>query len=233
MMRRCTARLAVLMVLLGSSFACSTGATSGGQDQTSEDGRNQQDFQADQGIPETLDVPNVELMGEVAEYVPQKGEFGWPCAANEECDSFFCVDTADGGKCTKECLEGPRSSFRPANIHGGLGHGSGSLIPPPTPEVGCRRAADCCRFDGRASRYTTWADFSREFGQASPAGCVAEGLSLRCGAPLGLGAQAAVRLVAAGLRGTASLSSSTSNRLRGFWAKNRSAAVVPSGRVMK
>ena len=39
------------------------------------------------------------------EYIPQEGEFLWPCTTNEECISGFCVVTKKGGKCTMQCME--------------------------------------------------------------------------------------------------------------------------------
>jgi hypothetical protein len=57
----------------------------------------------DASVPETLDFSALEQVS--VEYVPQEGEFLWPCAENTECDSGFCVMTASGTRCTKTCVE--------------------------------------------------------------------------------------------------------------------------------
>lgn len=50
---------------------------------------------ADVTVPRTVDVPApedvFELFGEARsyEYIPQEGEFLWPCTTNEECDSGY------------------------------------------------------------------------------------------------------------------------------------------------
>ena len=38
-------------------------------------------------------------------YVPEEGEFGWPCTQNAECNSGWCVPTKQGKVCTKTCVE--------------------------------------------------------------------------------------------------------------------------------
>ena len=52
---------------------------------------------------ETYDLAKVE-------FVPEEGEFLWPCNSNEECDDGWCIPTKDGGRCTTvcitDCLEG-------------------------------------------------------------------------------------------------------------------------------
>ena len=46
-------------------------------------------------IPDTRDVSDV----------VQPGELGWPCLANTECNSDWCVDTADGKQCSELCID--------------------------------------------------------------------------------------------------------------------------------
>ena len=46
---------------------------------------------------ETLDL--------AGEYVPEPGEFLYPCDNSNECHSGFCVPTANGGVCTTTCIE--------------------------------------------------------------------------------------------------------------------------------
>lgn len=55
----------------------------------------------------TPDLPNFEVTDiptvDIAEYVPEPGEFGAPCTDNVECNSGFCVPTPSGSKCSKQC----------------------------------------------------------------------------------------------------------------------------------
>ena len=51
---------------------------------------------------DTLDAIPADIQ---KEYVPQQGEFLWPCDNAEDCYSGFCVPTADGGMCTMTCFE--------------------------------------------------------------------------------------------------------------------------------
>ncbi|MBM4352592.1 MAG: hypothetical protein FJ109_02170 [Deltaproteobacteria bacterium] len=64
------------------------------------------------GSDGVADIPLVEDRFELldfvtaeVEYIPQPGEFLWPCTDNSECDSGFCVTTKDGGRCTTQCVE--------------------------------------------------------------------------------------------------------------------------------
>jgi len=36
---------------------------------------------------------------------PQPGEFGYTCDGNDDCNSGWCIQTADGRKCTRTCVE--------------------------------------------------------------------------------------------------------------------------------
>jgi hypothetical protein len=38
-------------------------------------------------------------------YIPEPGEFGYPCSDNEQCNSGWCIPTKDGNLCTRTCLE--------------------------------------------------------------------------------------------------------------------------------
>ena len=40
-------------------------------------------------------------LGPIDTYVPEPGEFGWPCSDNNDCYSGWCVVTPDGQICTK------------------------------------------------------------------------------------------------------------------------------------
>ena len=37
--------------------------------------------------------------------VPEPGAFLWPCSEDDECLSGWCMQTKDGGRCTKECTD--------------------------------------------------------------------------------------------------------------------------------
>ncbi len=54
---------------------------------------------ADSNATDT-EAPEVEV---VDTYVPQPGEFGYGCTANDECHSGWCIQTADGRQCTRTC----------------------------------------------------------------------------------------------------------------------------------
>ena len=50
--------------------------------------------------PDTADVTPVDT------YVPpQPGEFGYTCSGNADCNSGWCIQTANGRKCTRTCVE--------------------------------------------------------------------------------------------------------------------------------
>jgi len=52
-----------------------------------------------------LEVTEVELSVELPDLGPEEGGFGWPCEENGECDSGFCIETADGPQCTVACMD--------------------------------------------------------------------------------------------------------------------------------
>ena len=56
---------------------------------------------------ELLAVPDGSLVDQV-EIVPDttvEGGFGWPCDGNDDCQTGFCLETADGTVCTMTCFE--------------------------------------------------------------------------------------------------------------------------------
>ena len=53
----------------------------------------------------TVDTSVPVDLGPVDTYVPEPGEFGWPCTSNDDCYSGWCVVTPDGQICTKTCEE--------------------------------------------------------------------------------------------------------------------------------
>ena len=63
-------------------------------------------------IGEALEIPDIggPFDGgggepDLAEVVPEKGEFGWPCDSNDECDSEWCVASDKGSVCTQLCID--------------------------------------------------------------------------------------------------------------------------------
>jgi hypothetical protein len=42
---------------------------------------------------------------------PEEGEFGWPCDEPDDCDSEFCVITANGQQCTETCEDSCPEGF--------------------------------------------------------------------------------------------------------------------------
>ena len=61
---------------------------------------------ADVAAPDLVTFEVVEDVAvDAAPEPPKPGELGWPCDANLDCNSGFCVQTADGRQCTKTCTE--------------------------------------------------------------------------------------------------------------------------------
>ncbi len=56
----------------------------------------------DAGEPDVAaaDLPSVEADTEIL-----PGKTGWPCVANEDCESGYCVTTAAGSQCSEACVE--------------------------------------------------------------------------------------------------------------------------------
>ena len=58
-----------------------------------------------------VDLSGPDLLSDLAptdfstEVAPEEGGFLWPCMDNTDCDSGFCVETADGFVCTTTCIE--------------------------------------------------------------------------------------------------------------------------------
>jgi hypothetical protein len=51
------------------------------------------------------DLPSGEGIDGGSGWCLEEGGFGCPCKENQECDSNWCVETADGFVCTKTCIE--------------------------------------------------------------------------------------------------------------------------------
>ena len=52
------------------------------------------------------DTADVDLTVDVrpsGDAAPSEGDFGWPCAGNDDCYSGYCVPSSDGDQCTKTC----------------------------------------------------------------------------------------------------------------------------------
>ena len=100
-MRPCTRVITTALILLLS--ACSTEVTK--VDPVEEiPGGDAVVAQADGGVVEPEDT-----------YVPEPGEFGWPCSDPSDCYSGYCVPSPEGDICTKTCLDScpPGWSCRP------------------------------------------------------------------------------------------------------------------------
>jgi len=91
-MRPC---ITLLVLILAS--ACSSTTSEGKPDIQPIDGAPLVDGQAEDGI--AIDTAPKDV------YVPEPGEFLYPCTDNEECYSGWCIPTKDGTLCTKTCLE--------------------------------------------------------------------------------------------------------------------------------
>ena len=70
------------------------------------------------------------------------GEFGCPCTNNGDCDSSFCLESADGKVCSKTCVEDCPTGFRCRSVNGG----GGDLVSLCVPEHA--RLCDPCKGDG-------------------------------------------------------------------------------------
>ena len=64
------------------------------------------EVKADRSVPTPEDVPDLSTPDLPSFDVgPEEGDFLWPCTANTQCDSGFCVTTSDGGRCSIGCVE--------------------------------------------------------------------------------------------------------------------------------
>ncbi len=62
------------------------------------------DFLQETRAIDTLEIAE-ETLDLVGEYVPDPGEFLYPCDNSDECNGGFCVPTANGSVCTTTCIE--------------------------------------------------------------------------------------------------------------------------------
>jgi hypothetical protein len=87
-------------VLVGLALAACGGSDGGGAVDVVE-----ADADAVEPAPDLVIV--FEVTEDVAEVdvAPAPGELGWACDENVDCNSGFCVQTADGRRCTKTCIE--------------------------------------------------------------------------------------------------------------------------------
>jgi hypothetical protein len=60
---------------------------------------------APEGPPEVIAFDAEGTDADPADAAPQPGELGWPCDANLDCNSGFCVQTAAGRQCTRTCVD--------------------------------------------------------------------------------------------------------------------------------
>ena len=77
----------------GNDVAADTG--SGGVDATGSDGADVGGVAADTTVPDPCSFPAN----------PGSGEPGAACAAPDDCDNAFCIDTPDGKRCAKTCTD--------------------------------------------------------------------------------------------------------------------------------
>ncbi len=105
MLRHLFALLALICLsIAGCSSGNSTPDATEPSDATSGEGTRFRptDVNVDQPLYDF--VSNLDLAG--FEYVPQKGEFLWPCTSSEECHTGYCIQTeAYGEVCTAYCEE--------------------------------------------------------------------------------------------------------------------------------
>jgi len=85
---------AALLVL-----SCSDSTNSG--DKKSGDGVASDTEDQELYVPPTPDVPDVDK----PDPPPKPGAFGYPCDDNSECDSEWCIATAEGNVCTQACVD--------------------------------------------------------------------------------------------------------------------------------
>jgi hypothetical protein len=91
----------VALGIVGASAACGGHDSAGSTDVVDDD--------ADAIGPLIPDVVEFEVdVGGPAEDVvepPQPGELGWPCDENLDCNSGYCIQTAEGRQCTRTCVD--------------------------------------------------------------------------------------------------------------------------------
>jgi hypothetical protein len=56
------------------------------------------------GNPDTTD-PKPDTVVVIDTYVAKEGEFGYPCESGDECDSDWCIQTAEGKVCSEACFD--------------------------------------------------------------------------------------------------------------------------------
>ena len=65
-------------------------------------------------VADIVDVPELDIPPDLApdvppdllfDYVPTEGGFLWPCEVDADCNSEFCIDSADGKVCSKTCSD--------------------------------------------------------------------------------------------------------------------------------
>jgi len=103
-MRLGTCWLAVGLIALG---ACGDDSQSGVVEDTGGDDTGVFVPDVPIAVPDTAgdsgDPEDTSLQVDTAE-PPKPGEFGYTCDRNDECNSGWCVQTADGRKCTRTCI---------------------------------------------------------------------------------------------------------------------------------
>ncbi len=92
--------------------------------------------------------------GPIAEepiFVPDPRQFGWPCETGDDCDSGWCIDTAEGKVCSEPCTDACPTGWQCAKVSG-----SGEdLVYVCVPRFShlcdpCASNGDCIEFEGQA-----------------------------------------------------------------------------------
>jgi hypothetical protein len=99
--------LAVVMLLSGAACSSVPSEANNGHDVAGKDAAvdsSVSDSQADTVGLELLEDWGTGREGINWDLPATEGGFGWPCDDNEDCNSSFCVETADGNQCTIACV---------------------------------------------------------------------------------------------------------------------------------
>ena len=170
-----TKALAVFLLAMTGAAGCDDQSAAGVQGQTAAPdtgldvaGADDAGPTQDLSLPDFGGSPDTQVTPEDAgpDAGPKPGGFGWACEKADDCDSGFCVPTADGLVCTKFCGECPAGWS--CNLVQGLGAGdiqyicvqrSLNLCKP------CTNHAECASLEGY------FQDFCVSFGKTEGSFC--------------------------------------------------------------